>query len=99
MTVAAAAALAPRPSLPRSATLGAVVLMAGLALVYWALIRSRGGKGLFGMGANATTGGSFLDAALGTGPARLMSDPIPKDAAAGGTAPQGARPLGRGFTP
>lgn len=35
---------------PQSATIGAVVFLAGAALVYWALFRSRGGEGLFGLG-------------------------------------------------
>lgn len=77
MTVAATAAatVASKVRLPKSATLGALVFLAGAALVYWSLYRSRDGKGLFGLGANATTGDSLLEqAAQGAGFAKRQID-------------------------
>lgn len=57
MTVAAfgavGAAQGIKNALPKSATLGALVLLAGGALVYWALYMSRDGRGLFGLGKDA----------------------------------------------
>lgn len=90
MTVAAVAAsqVASRARLPRSATLGALVFLAGAALVYWSLFRSRDGRGLFGLGPNATTGESFLEGAARS--SKIISGPMPKtglpgaDSASGG---------------
>lgn len=45
-------------AMPRSATLGALVFLAGAALVYWSLFRSRDGRGLFGLGAYAAQDGA-----------------------------------------
>lgn len=60
---AAATVAASRARMPRSATLGALVFLGGASLMYWALVRSRDGKGLFGLGPNAVAGGSFLEGA------------------------------------
>lgn len=95
MTVATtvAANVASRARLPKSATIGALVFLAGAALVYWSLYRSRDGKGLFGLGAAATTGDSLLEqAAQGAGITKRSLGPLDaKDAATGGS---GARRAG-----
>lgn len=93
MTVAATAAatVASRVRMPKSATLGALVLLAGAALVYWSLYRSRDGKGLFGLGANATTGDSLLEqAAQGAGLAKRRID-LPDLKAGGSARPDASR--------
>lgn len=84
MTVAVAAASAVGSRIPKSVTLGALVFMAGAALVYWSLYRSRDGEGLFGLGASA--GGTYrLSGPLGTKTPATPGNGLPGQQGSSGT--------------